>query len=112
MNFIITENKMIGVVSKFMSNKFDKLTPFKSKIFPVGIFYVDNHGKIFAEVINNKHSVGVILDWEIWCEVSDVFGFETIRKQSDVLSKWANHYFGFENSAIDFREFVETIDDL
>ena len=113
MKYIITENKLDSVVSKFMSNKFDKLTTFKSKIFPTGLFYIDKNGNIIAEVIKgHSHSGGVILDWELWKEVSDFFGFETIREQQDSISLWADNYFTLKDSLIDFREFTKTIDDL
>jgi hypothetical protein len=44
--------------------------------------------------------------------VSDFFGFETIKEQQESMSKWADQYFGFKDSLIDFRDFVETIEDL
>lgn len=112
MKFIITENKLYGAVSKFMSNEFDKLYKFKSKIFPTGIFYINDSGNIIAEVVQTEHMDGIILEWEVWKSISDFFGFETIREQQDAISNWADQYFGFKNTLIDFREFVETIDDL
>jgi hypothetical protein len=112
MRYIITENKLDNVVDKFITNKFNKLSTFKSKIFPVGLFYIDNHGNIIAEVIFPPHGRGVIIDWELWKEVSDFFGFETIKEQQESMSKWADQYFGFKDSLIDYRDFVETIEDL
>ena len=112
MKYIITENKLDSVVSKFMSNKFDKLTTFNSKIFPTGLFYLDKNGNIIAEVVFPPHGNVVIIDWELWDEISKLFGFETIREDQDSLSLWANEYFGFKDSLVDYRDFVETIDDL
>ena len=112
MKYIITENKLDSVVSKFMSNKFDKLTTFKSKIFPTGLFYINKNGNIIAEVVFPPHGNVVIIDWESWKEVSDFFGFETTREQQDSMSLWADNYFILKDSLVDFREFPETIDDL
>jgi hypothetical protein len=112
MKYIITESNLDKVVDRYLTNEFDKLGKFKSTIFPTGIFYVDNNGKIIAEVINTKHATAVILDYTLWTNISDFFGFDTIKNQSESISKWADNYFGFKDTLVDFRDFVETIDDL
>lgn len=112
MKYLINENKLNAVVNKFMTNEFNKLTKFKSKVFPTGVFYLDGNGNIIAEVINTKHVNAVVLDWKMWNFVNNLFGFDRIPHQQEVLSKWADEYFGLENTLIDFRDFVESVDDL
>lgn len=112
MKYLITENKLDEVVGKFLTNKFDKLEKFKSRIFPVGIFYIDNFGNIKAEVIKTKEVEAIVLDYTLWSDIADFFGFETIKDEQSSISKWANGYFGFDRTLVDFRDFVETIDDL
>jgi hypothetical protein len=110
MKFLITENKIYKVLSHYMSDKFDNLKPYKSRIFPVGRFYLNDIGGIESEVIDKVQ--GVILDYNLWVEIADLFLFQSIREQSDALEYWAKEYFGFESPLIDFREFMETIEDL
>ena len=110
MRFVISENKINKALSAYMYYKFDGLKPYKSKVFPVGLFYLNDAGGIEAEVIDKVQ--GIILDYNIWAEIADLFLFDSIKEQSTALEYWAKQYFGFENPRFDFREFVETIDDL
>ena len=112
MKIIINESHLERIFNKFMTDEFNKLTKFKSKIFPIGSFYINKDGKIIAEVIKTKHAHAVVFDWEMWIFIDRFFDFETIPKKQELLSKWADEYFDLTDSLIDFRDFVETIDDL
>lgn len=112
MKYVLTENKLSSTVSNFMNSLFTKFTPFKSKVFPNGLFYIDENGNIMAELINNKHGKGIIFDYSLWIKIFNFFSFKTIEEQQKYLTIWGSDYFGIEDLLIDFRDFVETIDDL
>lgn len=112
MKFLIRESNLDRVVGMYLTTKFNGWGKFKSSVFPVGIFYVTENGDIMAEVIKKNNFVGVILDYSVWTSIADMFQFETIKEESDSISEWAKTYFNVEDSAVDIRDFVETIDDL
>jgi hypothetical protein len=111
MKYLITESQKDKVVGKYLTNLFDTLGKFKSEKYPVGTFYANNNGKIIAEVYKSTHSFVVVIDYDVWSHISDLFGFGGIREMQDSISKWADNYFGYNNTLVDFGEY-DTIDDI
>ena len=106
MRILINENKLDKVVGLFMTRVFDELTIVKRGYFKVSTFFVKPDSKIIAELYEGSDGQNfLVIDYQLWTTISDIFGFKTILDQQESLAKWANKYFDIKIDLVDIGDF-------
>ena len=102
MKYIIPQEKFKHIIFKYIDDKFNIFDTVYSKQYHNSKFYTLN-GRIMAELIPTQQVV--ILDYDFWEELFNMFSFKKTSEFQKIMKEWANHRFDWENSIIDFYGF-------
>ena len=102
MNYIIPQHKFKHVIFKYLDNKFNSFKKVYSKHYDNSVFYVLGE-KIMAEYIIKQS--GLVLDWNLWSEIFDMFSFKFSSELQEIVQEWVNDRFELKNSVVDFHDF-------
>lgn len=113
MEYIFRSETLQKVFNKFMDSQFKELTRVNSRNFPLSEFFIDKNGDVKSElVLSEKHGNWIVIDWELWNEIRTIFPMEKIPETQHYLQEWGKNRFGVDSMASDFRDFVESEEDI
>lgn len=103
MKILITENQLNSLIDKYITKELKNISKGKiDPMFPAILFkFWEMDGKmIFSYTKRNYHMPKVIVDRELWDEVTNIFSLNYLQSEN-VFTDWVKLHLGIKEKILD-----------